>query len=93
MFLGPGLVTLGVLLLWTARGGGSDREREAAGPRLLLQLGLAFLAPVAAAWLWRTISGGELATYAWSVTAFTLGVPGAALGAAGAVLLAWRALR
>ncbi len=88
MFLGPALVTFGVLLLWTARAGGT--EREARAPLVILQIGLAFLVPPAVAWIWLTIAGSQLAEFAWSLTAFTLGVPGAALAATGLILLWWR---
>ena len=92
MFVGPALVTFGILLLWTVRRSGAASDREARGPLLLLQIGLAFLVPPGAAWTWRAVSDSGLADYAWNVTAFTLGVPGLALAVTGAALLAWRSI-
>jgi hypothetical protein len=91
MFEGPALVTFGLLLLWIARSAGEgERDPAARGPGLLLRIGLAFLVLPATVWVWSALSGGQLASYAWSLTAFALGVPGVALAATGAALLLWR---
>lgn len=93
MFLGPALVTFGVLLLWTVRGRGGAAEREARGPLLLLQIGLGFLVPPGVAFVWRATSDSGLADYVWNVTEFTLGVPGLALSGTGVILLLLRLVR
>ena len=90
MFMGPALVTVGVLILWTARA--ADAGRPWRGPLVLFQIGAAFLLLPAIAWTWRSVSGGGLAEHVWNVTSFTLGVPGAALSATGLILLVWRRL-
>ena len=93
MFIGPALITFGLLLLWTVHHGGRGRENEAGDPKLLLQIGLAFLVVPALVLAWRVTAGGGLAEYAWAVTAFTLGVPGVALAATGLILMVWRSVR
>jgi hypothetical protein len=94
MFEGPALVTFGLLLCWTAaasRTGGSSLEERA--PRLLVHIGLAFLALPAATWAWNSASPSAASAYAWSFAAFALGVPGAALTLTGAALWSWRRMR
>jgi len=91
MFLGPALVTFGLLLCWTA---GLREPRagslEARAPGLMFQVGLGFLALPAATWFWNSRSGTEASGYAWSFAAFAFGVPGVALALTGAVLWIWR---
>lgn len=94
MFEGPALVTFGLLLLWTVKSAGdSGAMLDRRAPVLLLQIGLSFLVLPAATWIWKTTSGTEVATYAWTFTVFALGVPGVALALTGAALWLWRALR
>lgn len=94
MFEGPALMTFGMLLMWTAGSGGRGNARAAErGPAILLRIGLAFLAVPIVAGMWSALSGGQLADFAWVVTAFALGVPGIALTATGISLVAWRGSR
>lgn len=94
MFLGPALVTFGLLLLWTAGGSpGGESALERRGPRLLLQIGLGFLALPAVTWAWNATSGTMASSYAWSFAAFAMGVPGVALLFTGASLWLWRRAR
>ena len=96
MFEGPALVTFGVLLMWTAREAGSGKDGEGLdrrSPRLLTQVGLGFLALPALTWAWHTASGSEAAYYAWTFSAFALGVPGLALFLSGIALWGWRKVR
>lgn len=94
MFEGPALVTFGLLLLWTA---GSTRAGRGAldgrGPRLLMQIGLGFVALPVATWAWHETSGTMASSYAWSFAAFALGVPGMALLLTGLALWLWRRVR
>lgn len=91
MFVGPALVTFGLLLLWTAGGSAGEKASlEGRGPRLLLQIGLGFLALPAATWAWNASSGTMASSYAWSFAAFAMGVPGLALLFTGAALWLWR---
>ena len=91
MFLGPALVTFGLLLCWTA---GLREPRagnlEARAPGLMFQMGVGFLALPAATWFWYSRSGTAASAYAWSFAAFAFGVPGIALALTGAVLWMWR---
>ena len=96
MFEGPALVTFGLLLSWTATGMGSGGEGESLdgrGPRLLIQIGLGFLALPALTWVWHQAAGSEAAYYAWTFASFALGVPGLALFLTGVALWTWRRLR
>jgi len=91
MFVGPALVTFGLLLLWTAgSSAGDESSLEGRGPRLLLQIGLGFLALPAVTWAWNASSGTMASSYAWSFAAFAMGVPGLALLFTGAALWLWR---
>ncbi len=91
MFVGPALITFGLLLLWTAGGdAGEESSLERRGPRLLLHIGLGFLALPAMTWAWNAISGTTASFYAWSFAAFAMGVPGLALLFTGAALWLWR---
>lgn len=94
MFEGPALVTFGLLLLWTA--GQTDTGKgslEGRGPLLMLQIGLVFLALPAATFAWDQLSGTMASSFAWTFSAFALGVPGVALALTGAALWLWRRLR
>ena len=94
MFEGPALVTFGLLLLWTAGSTGAGRGAlDRRGPRLLMQIGLGFVALPAATWAWNEASGTIASSYAWSFAAFALGVPGVALLLTGMALWLWRKLR
>ncbi len=94
MFEGPALMTFGMLLLWTALSGGRpDSDTAVRGPGLLLRIGLAFLAIPVGVGIWLSVSGAPVAEFMWTVTAFSLGVPGIALTATGIALTAWRESR
>ena len=95
MFEGPALVTFGVLLVWTARAavGGDGEALDRRSPRLLMQIGLGFLALPALTWAWHWASGSQAAYYAWTFSSFALGVPGLALFLTGIALWAWRRYR
>jgi len=91
MFLGPALVTFGLLLCWTA---GLREPRagslEARAPALMFQVGLGFLALPVATGIWYSRAATASAAYAWSFSSFAFGVPGVALALTGAVLWVWR---
>jgi hypothetical protein len=94
MFLGPALVTFGLLLLLTSGAAGNGgASMEGRGPRLLMHIGLAFLALPTLAWAWDRTSGTATSHYASTFTAFALGVPGIALALTGAALWLWRRVR
>ncbi|MDP2471669.1 MAG: hypothetical protein Q8W45_06625 [Candidatus Palauibacterales bacterium] len=93
MFEGPALVTFGLLLLWTAGGGSDGASLYARAPRLLMQIGFAFLALPAATWAWNRFAPTMASYYAWTFAAFALGVPGAALALTGLALWMWRRSR
>lgn len=94
MFLGPALVTLGLLLCWSAgTRGARARELNARAPRLFMQLGLGFLALPALTWLWDLIAPTAASSYAASFASYGLGVPGAALALTGGALWVWRSRR
>jgi hypothetical protein len=94
MFEGPALVTFGLLLLWTSGSAGAGRGAlDRRGPRLLMQMGLSFMALPAATWAWNEWSGTVASSYGWSFAAFALGVPGTALLLTGMALWMWRKLR
>lgn len=94
MFEGPALITFGLLLTWIVIG---NREGAAGleerGPRLLVQIGLGFLALPAATWGWNEAAGTATSAYVWIFAAFTFGVPGVALTLTGAAIWSWRRLR
>ena len=94
MFEGPALVTFGILLCWTSAAGRTgESSLEGRAPRLLVHIGLAFLALPAATWAWNSASANAASAYAWSFAAFALGVPGVALTLTGVALWSWRRLR
>jgi hypothetical protein len=94
MFEGPAFVTFGLLLLWTAGGNGKgDTALEKRAPRLLMQIGLGFLALPAVTWAWNEASGTVASSYAWTFASFAFGVPGLALTLTGAALWLWRQIR
>lgn len=94
MFEGPALITFGILLCWTAAAGGTgESSLEERAPRLLVHIGLSFLALPAATWAWHSVSPSAASSYAWSFAAFALGVPGVALTLTGAALWSWRRVR
>lgn len=94
MFEGPAFVTFGLLLLATAGGNGKgDTALEKRAPRLLMQIGLGFLALPAVTWAWNEASGTVASSYAWTFASFAFGVPGLALTLTGAALWLWRQIR
>lgn len=94
MFEGPALITFGLLLAWTAAvKDGAGGALDARAPRLLMQVGLCFVALPAATWAWHHTTGTAASSYAWTFAAFALGVPGTALLLTGAALWVWRRWR
>lgn len=94
MFEGPALVTFGLLLLWTSGAFGKGGiALEGRGPRLLMHIGVGFLALPILTWVWNAVSGTAASHYAWTSSAFALGVPGVALTLVGVALWLWRRVR